>query len=957
MPEDYIMHVVPGTHWDREWRHTAEQSKPRLVDLIDTAMEVLETTPEYKCFCLDGGQVVLEDYLSVRPQNRERLAGLIRAGRIQLVHWYTLPELFTVAAEAVVRNLLLGREMAAEFGGTMRAGYTATSYGQPSQLPQIYAGFGIPNAMFYRGTNRYAVPQFFHWEAPDGTRIHMHKTFDEVTRTNWYFYVHQPLVLGKPPRDLSYTYDAANTPVHMCDSELYGRAFKLLDEDYSFRCDEESLRAAFERLLDQAKPYAVGNRLLALNMEDNDVPFAQLPEMITALNGIQSEVRIVQSSLDEYLDTVTEEAEEEGLEVFRGELRFPVVELGFNALLGATHASRPVLKLLNERAETGLIHQAEPLAAAAAMLGAEYPRANLDRAWRALLQNQAHDSICGAAVDRAHEDNLFNFSRARAVAEEITARSATELFTRLDTAGAFQPGDHTITLFNTLPFDREEVVPLVIDLPKLAAGGGVADPCTGAGAEEDADASADVEYYDIVDHDGNECACEELTKEDIRIAVERELDTSVRFPATRRRVLLKARVPAMGYATYALRPRGPRYVRHPETGPGRALIAREGGTLENEHLRVEIQPNGTFTLEHKATGRRMEKLHYFTDEGELGSAHKRIEPQRNPVETSLGAAARIRMAETNLLRGVFRIDLTLTVPAAATLDGRDRLTEERTIPVTTWLTLEKDSPCLKLHTRITNTARDHRLRLNFPAGLHGAKHVDVESAYAVEQRPIQWTQTGDNAETFYAFQPMQNFIDVSDGKTGLALLNRGIREYEVKDDRERTIAMTLLRTQRAYMTANEDMTPDEFAQHRGQHALGTLDYDYALYPHAGGWREARVLQAAYAHKVMMNAIQGLPRGGGTLPVTASFFGIAPADNLAFSAFKQSQDGSAYVLRFWNTGGEAVDAVIRPLFPVESAVNARLDETPLETLPLDGGAIRCSVPPHKVVTLLMTPAKR
>ena len=157
MGKKYRMHVISGTHWDREWRHTAEQSKPRLCELIDIILNTLEKKDSYETFCLDGGQVVLEDYLEIHPENRDRVKKLVQDGRITLVNWYTLPDTFTVAAEAMLRNLKLGQKMADEFGGAMNSGYTATSYGQTSQLPQIYQGFNITNAIFYRGTNKYLL--------------------------------------------------------------------------------------------------------------------------------------------------------------------------------------------------------------------------------------------------------------------------------------------------------------------------------------------------------------------------------------------------------------------------------------------------------------------------------------------------------------------------------------------------------------------------------------------------------------------------------------------------------------------------------------------------------------------------------------------------------------------------------------------------------------------------------
>ena len=153
----YTMHVISGTHWDREWRHTAEQSKLRLVDLMDNIINILETKDSYKCFCVDGGMIVIEDYLAVRPENKERIKKLIEAKKMWVVNWYTLPETNTVAPESLVRNLLKGHEMATEFGGGMKSGYTATSYGQNSQMPQLYRGFDIDTAIFYRGTNKHVI--------------------------------------------------------------------------------------------------------------------------------------------------------------------------------------------------------------------------------------------------------------------------------------------------------------------------------------------------------------------------------------------------------------------------------------------------------------------------------------------------------------------------------------------------------------------------------------------------------------------------------------------------------------------------------------------------------------------------------------------------------------------------------------------------------------------------------
>ena len=56
-----IAHVVPHTHWDREWRYPIWQNRSFLVDFMDTLQETLERIPDYKQFNMDGQSVIFED--------------------------------------------------------------------------------------------------------------------------------------------------------------------------------------------------------------------------------------------------------------------------------------------------------------------------------------------------------------------------------------------------------------------------------------------------------------------------------------------------------------------------------------------------------------------------------------------------------------------------------------------------------------------------------------------------------------------------------------------------------------------------------------------------------------------------------------------------------------------------------------------------------------------------------
>ena len=163
--------IVPHTHWDREWHRTHEEFRYRLVRVMDGLLDLLEQNSRFRHFTLDGQVIVVDDYLEVRPEARERIETLVRAGRLLVGPWYVLPDEWLVSGEALIRNLRLGLERAAALGGAMPIGYVPDQFGHVGQLPQIFAGFGLESAVLWRGVGRDVDETLFTWEAPDGTQV------------------------------------------------------------------------------------------------------------------------------------------------------------------------------------------------------------------------------------------------------------------------------------------------------------------------------------------------------------------------------------------------------------------------------------------------------------------------------------------------------------------------------------------------------------------------------------------------------------------------------------------------------------------------------------------------------------------------------------------------------------------------------------------------------------------
>ncbi|MEN8256171.1 MAG: glycoside hydrolase family 38 C-terminal domain-containing protein, partial [Verrucomicrobiota bacterium] len=455
--------------------------------------------------------------------------------------------------------------------------------------------------------------------------------------------------------------------------------------------------------------------------------------------------------------------------------------------------------------------------------------------------------------------------------------------------------------------------------------------------------------FDIVDETGAKLDYAVVDVQDVSMGMENESGGAQKLKVRRHRILMDVELPSMGYRSFGIAKREPRYVAAPQPAGERGHIAQSGGVLENEFLKVKINSNGTFDLTDKESGIIREGMHYFEDRVSTGDwPHLDPAAIKDSVVTSLGLNAVVTMDEANPQRGIYRIEMSLPVPKEAT-GAWYRSSDTVDIPITVVLTLSKGSHRLDVRTKIDNRAKDHRLFVMLPTKVQ-TDTVSVETPFAVEERNFIPRDVGDNSEADYRYQPMQNFIDMSDGTNGLAVINKGMREYAVCDDPDRTVSLTLLRTYRAYLNANTDMTPEEFARYPETHCPGELEFEYAICPHVGDWQEGGVMAETYDFKAPIRAIQG-PAKKGELPAMQSFFTVEPEGKLMLSALCQGHDGEGAVLRLWNTADEAVEAKITTTLPFMLAAKVNMEESEtLEKLELSDGVVAVSMRKAEIATI-------
>ena len=152
MAEPFKVYVYTHTHWDREWYRSFQEYRFRLIEVVDDILDQLDSG-SLDCFTLDGQAIVLEDYLDVKPENKDRLIRHIKEGRLEAGPWYVLPDEFLVSGESLIMNLYLGHRLTEKYGKTTRTGYLPDSFGHSIDIPAILKKFNINNALLWRGIN------------------------------------------------------------------------------------------------------------------------------------------------------------------------------------------------------------------------------------------------------------------------------------------------------------------------------------------------------------------------------------------------------------------------------------------------------------------------------------------------------------------------------------------------------------------------------------------------------------------------------------------------------------------------------------------------------------------------------------------------------------------------------------------------------------------------------------
>lgn len=925
MQDDYEIHVISNTHWDREWLYDFRETRMLLVDFFDRLLEVFDNEPAYNSYVLDSQAVPLEDYLDVRPEKREKLAHLISSGRLLAGPWYTDPEGFSVNGESLVRNLLYGHRVAGQFGKVMKVGHTPFSYGQNSQMPQIYAGFGIDTMLFYHGVSHDDTPNEFIFEGADGTRI-LASQMSSGARYNFYQNVYRRVLYGAKISDREYDWRQGGLPFRLCGEGHALDHHILLDPRVGFH--QEYVEEAIRHLIEAEKNVATTKYLAFMDGHDASVPDPAVLRIIEHARQILGKHKILHYNLEEHMAKI--KAAVKDLTVLKGERRVPKYMGARIHLYSDMLSCRTRMKRENAQAEYFLQRLAEPFAALASTLGAEYPASQLDTAWKLLLRGHAHDSIAGSGVDDIERDMYHRIRQVKNISRGLFTRALQHLQLQIDNSRAGKD-DVLLTVFNPSPWQRREVVTAAVDLPQNAGYAGV--------SVRDAES-------------GQETPMQLVSRRPHHAVMNHALDATAMMSCEQAVIRFEADVPPLGYAAYAL-------ARNAPATPAPTSLVSGQNEMRNDHLHVAINHDGTLRITHLETGRVFDRLLYYEDGGEGGNPWMHVEPAHDSIVTTRGAAARVSLEENGPLLARYRIQHVMNVPARLDenrgdpwqrLDGAPnaarRSKETRPLPIVTLVTLKKGARALDITTTFDNTCDDHRLRAVFPTGID-TNTCSAETPFDVVDRPVEPAPGQPWADAPHATFPMQRFVDLSDGKAGIAVINDGLREYQITRDTSRSVAVTLVRAfEMALTTVSKrwERRPDmPLSQARGPH-----EFRFLLYPHKDRWAQAQVPRLAEQLALDLQPAQAAAHPG-ALPRRHSLLEVEPP-NLVLTAIKLAEDRRGLVLRLCNPTGKTLDGAIAFAETVKSARLVTLEELDAGRLKLEKNKIKITAHPKKILTV-------
>lgn len=896
------IHVIPHSHWDREWYFTTSRSKVYLMKDLGDVLNTLENDPEFKYFMVDAQGSLLDDYIKWRPQDKERISKLVNDGRLVIGPWYTQTDQLVISGESIVRNMYYGMKRCESFGKYMNVGYVPDSFGQSGNMPQIYRQFGIEDTLFWRGVSDDMVKHTdYNWRGDDGSVVF-------TTQIPFGYYI------------------GGNIPEEPEENEEFWQ----------------------KECLEKAGGRSATRHIYFPNGFDQAPVRTNLPQLVKERNEKDPENEYVISCIEDYIKDVKSENPE--LEEVQGEL----VIAKHMRIHKSIFSSRSDLKVMNTQIQNYVTNVMEPLLTISYNLGNEYPHEAVAEIWKLLFENAAHDSIGSCISDTANEDVYVRYKQARDIAVNLV-----ELHSRLIATNVKNDADMTFTAINTLPQKRKDTV-----IVKTYVPGG---------------------KFAIIDEKGNDVDYTIIKSRDLTDYVLSQtimLDPSRKFYVPDQvlevTMAIKANdVPALGYVQYSI---DTQKDSHKETADKKVL--------ENKYYTIEVEENGSLTIVDKANNVTYKNQGILVENGDDGDSFNYSPPRKDMEVFSNESKCTVKISGSDIYDQA-EIHFDMVVPAD--LDERAEGKVSVTMLVDMTVALRKDSKVIDFNVKVDNKGLSHRLCVLFDSQIVSAFNY-ADQQFGLIKRPnyyekemklymesmnnktekkagIQELANWANDQSAWqeppiSIEPTQSYVSLTDGKTGIAVIPQGVREYEVLDDSK--IRLTLFRTYGFMGKENLIYRPGRASGERiietpAAQLLKEMEFNFGFTSYAGDINDSDIDTLAKQYNTNLEVYTYAEFLNGRLIFSqreiegqnAKIHSLFETEgNLVVSAVKKAEEDDGYIIRLYNgKDHKDLDDKIKFNFDIKEAYYTNLKEEKTEEIKVENNTISVKELSHcKFVTI-------
>ena len=398
--DDVIATCIGHTHIDVAWWWTVAQTREKVVRSFSTVLKLMEEYPNYKFM---SSQPVLYYFLKQRyPELFEKIKARVQEGRweVEGSTWLE-PDCNLTSGESLVRQFVYGKRFfREEFGKDCKILWLPDVFGYSGALPQIMKKSGVDYFMTtklsWNQTNKIPNDTFL-WRGIDGSEVLTHM----ITTVN----------VGQDPKQRFYT--AYNGLLH-----------------------PDAIIGGWERYQNKELSNDI---LVAYGYGDGGGgPTREMLETSARLErGICGTPKVRQATARTYFDALRERVKDDRrLEVWEGEFYFEYHRGTYTSMARNKKANRRSEQMLMDLDLLGVLTD-------------QYPAEALTRLWRdTVLLNQFHDILPGTSIAQVYDVTRQEYDALR---EEVTVLIR-------DRLGMLTDEGHGLTVFNTLGFDRDDLV-------------------------------------------------------------------------------------------------------------------------------------------------------------------------------------------------------------------------------------------------------------------------------------------------------------------------------------------------------------------------------------------------------------------------------------------------------------------------------------------------------------------